>query len=276
MNTKDNAGLINPGSIMVAPRGHGMGWTLVTSRKQDRLTRKLAKGRKVGNIKLQDVRKAYIQKNSDGTGAVTYISSDDDASSASSVDSKSSIRSFADAVTRSNKSGTNIQITNLKNTLKAQAFSKNEDKETSNMDSMSYSITSSDSTWSGLSIPSVIKSKRGINMYKKNRQYDQMVRLVTTYRKDLLTETHLHLAQQLEHEGNFREAESHYVEAKDWKPAVNMYRANDMWDDAIRVAKLHGGASASKQVAFAWAVSLGGEAGAKLLQKFGLIEQAID
>ena len=84
-----------------------------------------------------------------------------------------------------------------------------------------------------------------INMYKKNRQYDQMVRLVTTYRKDLLTETHLHLAQQLEHEGNFREAESHYVAAKDWKPAVNMYRANDMWDDAIRVAKLHGGASAS-------------------------------
>lgn len=115
-----------------------------------------------------------------------------------------------------------------------------------------------------------------INMYKKNRQYDQMVRLVTTYRKDLLTETHNHLAQQLEHEGNFREAENHYVEAKDWKPAVNMYRANDLWDDAVRVAKLHGGPSASKQVAFAWAVSLGGEAGAKLLQKFGLIEQAID
>ena len=36
-----------------------------------------------------------------------------------------------------------------------------------------------------------------INMYKKNRQYDQMVRLVTTYRKDLLTETHLHLVRDL-------------------------------------------------------------------------------
>ena len=48
-----------------------------------------------------------------------YISSDDDASSASSMDSKSSIRSFADAVTGSNKSGTIIQITNLKNTLKS-------------------------------------------------------------------------------------------------------------------------------------------------------------
>jgi len=115
-----------------------------------------------------------------------------------------------------------------------------------------------------------------IQMYKKNRQYDQMVRLVTTYRKDLLTETHLHLAQNLEHEGNYRQAEHHFVEAKDWKLAVNMYRTNDLWDDAIRVAKLHGGAAASKQVAFAWAVSLGGEAGAKLLQKFGLIEQAID
>jgi len=29
-------------------------------------------------------------------------------------------------------------------------------------------------------------------------------------------------------------------------------------------------------VAYAWAVSLGGDAGAKLLTKFGLIEQAID
>ena len=39
-----------------------------------------------------------------------------------------------------------------------------------------------------------------INMYKKNRQYGEMVRLVRTWRKDLLTETHLHLAQQLENE----------------------------------------------------------------------------
>ena len=58
--------------------------------------------------------------------------------------------------------------------------------------------------------------------------------------------------------------------------AVNMYRANELWDDAVRVAKLHGGVNASKKVAYAWAVSLGGEAGAKLLTKFGLVEQAID
>lgn len=43
------------------------------------------------------------------------------------------------------------------------------------------------------------------------------------YRKDLLKETHLHLAQQLEMEGNLREAESHYCESGEWQSAVNMY-----------------------------------------------------
>jgi intraflagellar transport protein 172 len=115
-----------------------------------------------------------------------------------------------------------------------------------------------------------------INMYKKGRQYDNMVRLVQTHRREMLVETYVHLAQLLETEGNYKEAEQYYIEAKDWKSAVNMYRANDLWDEAIRVAKLHGGPNASKQVAYAWAVHIGGEAGANLLTKFGLVEQAID
>jgi intraflagellar transport protein 172 len=115
-----------------------------------------------------------------------------------------------------------------------------------------------------------------INMYKKQRKYDQMIRLVTTYRKDLLKETHLHLAQQLEMEGSLRDAEHHYAEAGEWLSAVNMYRSNDQWDEAIRVAKYHGGINASKRVAYAWALALGGEAGSKLLTKLGLIEPAID
>jgi intraflagellar transport protein 172 len=115
-----------------------------------------------------------------------------------------------------------------------------------------------------------------INMYKKNRMYDHMIRLVSTFRKDLLAETHLHLAQQLEGDHSWRDAEKQYLEAKDWKSAVQMYRANELWEDAIRVAKNHGGANASKQVAYAWAVSLGGEGGAVLLKKFGLLEQAVD
>jgi intraflagellar transport protein 172 len=43
-----------------------------------------------------------------------------------------------------------------------------------------------------------------INIYRKNKQYDHMIRLVTKYRKDLLKDTHSHLANQLEREGNIK------------------------------------------------------------------------
>jgi len=115
-----------------------------------------------------------------------------------------------------------------------------------------------------------------IHMYKKARQYDSMIRLVSVYRKELLLKTHQTLAVQLERENNYKQSEYHYVQAKEWKAASNMYREAGHWEDAIRVAKLHGGVNASKQVVFAWAVQLGGEMGAKLLTKFGLVEQAIE
>ncbi len=44
----------------------------------------------------------------------------------------------------------------------------------------------------------------------------------------------------------------------------------------VQVAKSHGGAGAQKQVAYLWARSLGGEAAVKLLNKFGLVEYAIE
>lgn len=115
-----------------------------------------------------------------------------------------------------------------------------------------------------------------ISMYRKARNYDQMIRMVQHYRKDNLVQAHLLVAQQLESEGNLKEAEKHYVDAKDWKSAVQMHRAHDNWEDALRVAKVYGGINASKQVAYAWAITLGGEEGATLLKKLGLIDQAID
>ena len=39
-----------------------------------------------------------------------------------------------------------------------------------------------------------------INMYKKHKLYDHMIRLVASFHKDYLQQTHLHLAQQLETE----------------------------------------------------------------------------
>ncbi|KAG1963505.1 intraflagellar transport protein [Pimephales promelas] len=115
-----------------------------------------------------------------------------------------------------------------------------------------------------------------ITMYKKNKMYDDMIRLVALHHKDLLQETHIHLAKELEAESRYQEAEYHYLEGLDWKSAVNMYRVNDMWEEAYRIAKTHGGASAHKQVAYLWAKSLGGEAAVKLLNKFGFLETAID
>ncbi|XP_053566907.1 LOW QUALITY PROTEIN: intraflagellar transport protein 172 homolog [Bombina bombina] len=115
-----------------------------------------------------------------------------------------------------------------------------------------------------------------ITMYKKHRMYEDMIRLVAKYHQDLLADTHMHLGKELEAEGRLREAEHHYLEAKDWKAAVNMYRSADMWEEAHRVAKAYGGANAHKHVAYLWAKSLGGDAAVKLLTKFSLLEMAID
>jgi intraflagellar transport protein 172 len=50
----------------------------------------------------------------------------------------------------------------------------------------------------------VDEAEVAINMYKKARQYDNMVRLVRSERPDLVKETFLHLAQQQEMEGNLK------------------------------------------------------------------------
>ncbi|XP_014675210.1 PREDICTED: intraflagellar transport protein 172 homolog [Priapulus caudatus] len=115
-----------------------------------------------------------------------------------------------------------------------------------------------------------------ITMYKKLQQYEHMLRLVKQFHPDLLHDTHIHLAKEMETQKQFRQAEHNYLEGKDWKSAVNMYRANDLWEDAYRVAKAQGGANAAKQVAYLWAKMLGGDSAVKLLNKFGILEPAID
>lgn len=115
-----------------------------------------------------------------------------------------------------------------------------------------------------------------INMYKKHRRFDDMVRLVQEHRPDLLKETHQFLAQTLEMEGSLRDAENHYVEAQEWQSAVNMYRSNELWDDAIRVAKFYGGINACKRVTLTLLVAIGVTEGVKYLTKHGLVEAAIE
>ncbi|CAB1340225.1 unnamed protein product, partial [Coregonus sp. 'balchen'] len=115
--------------------------------------------------------------------------------------------------------------------------------------------------------------------YASIQEYELAAKCMTP--EDVST-LYISRAQELEGEGKYKEAERfseaeyHYMEGQEWKGAVNMYRVNDMWEEAYRVAKSHGGASAHKQVAYLWAKSLGGEAAVKLLNKFGLLETAID
>ena len=115
-----------------------------------------------------------------------------------------------------------------------------------------------------------------IGMYKNHKQYDQMLGLVRRFRSSLLADTLKFLASQLEAEGNFKQAEQYLLENNDWKSAISMYRKRDMWEDALRVARLNGGQDSVKQVAYLWAKSLGGEAGTKVLVGMGLVEVSID
>ena len=116
-----------------------------------------------------------------------------------------------------------------------------------------------------------------IAMYRKHRQHDDMLRLIQQHRgAQQLVDAHHALAAQMQQEGNQRQAEAHYVAAKDWKAAYAMYRDADSWEDALRVSKSFGGAAAYKQAAYEFAMSVGGEAGVKLLVKRGLGELAVD
>jgi len=119
-----------------------------------------------------------------------------------------------------------------------------------------------------------------INMYKKREEYEQMLRLVSKYRKDLLTDTYEHIAQVYEMKGNLKQAEHYYVEANMWTSAMMMYKQLEKWDDAKRVAKQHGGNAAFEKVVLAQAnetlKTQGSDAGIQLLAKHGLVEIAVD
>jgi intraflagellar transport protein 172 len=103
-----------------------------------------------------------------------------------------------------------------------------------------------------------------------------MIRLVGKFRKELLQETHLHLAQQFAKEGKLADAEQHYVEANCWNMASELYMSSNMWEEALRVAKSYGGPKEIAEIARKWASTVGGEGGSKLLIKQGLVEAALE
>ncbi len=114
-----------------------------------------------------------------------------------------------------------------------------------------------------------------IDMYRKHKKIDEVIRLVSVHRPDKMKEMHRLLAEQLSSEGKLKNAERHYIEANEWLSAIDMYSSADMWEDAIRVAKHNGGPTSQNRVAYSWALSLG-EGGTQRIQKHGLLEPAIE
>ena len=53
---------------------------------------------------------------------------------------------------------------------------------------------------------------RAMTMYKSRRQYREMARLVRTHKPELLEQTLMRIAQELECEGNLRQAEQYYMQ----------------------------------------------------------------
>lgn len=122
----------------------------------------------------------------------------------------------------------------------------------------------------------ISEPNQAIQMYKRIKNYDQMVRLIKEYHPDAVSETYVHLAKEFEAMNNLKQAETYFVLGSDWKSAVNMYRRADNWEEAYKVAKNNGGPAAGKQVAYVWAKTLGGDSAIKLLNKLGLLEASID
>ncbi|XP_054716571.1 intraflagellar transport protein 172 homolog [Uloborus diversus] len=115
-----------------------------------------------------------------------------------------------------------------------------------------------------------------IAMYENLKQYDKVMKMVKKYYPEKIKDTYLRIAKKLESNEKYMQAEEYYVVAGEWKSAINMYRNLDMWEDAYRVAKTKGNDIAAKQIAYLWAKTIGGDSAVKLLNKFGLLESAID
>lgn len=77
-------------------------------------------------------------------------------------------------------------------------------------------------------------------------------------------------------EQKFGQAEQHFVDAGSWHQAVEMYKTNNLWEEAIRVCRSNGSDKESCELAKKWAESLGPEKGLEKLLQMKLIDAAIE
>jgi intraflagellar transport protein 172 len=71
-------------------------------------------------------------------------------------------------------------------------------------------------------------------------------------------------------------AEHHFVESGAWHGAVEMYKSQNLWEEAIRVCKLNGTDKETCELAKKWADSLGPKQGIEKLRVLGMTDALID
>ena len=120
------------------------------------------------------------------------------------------------------------------------------------------------------------KEDGAIAMYKKQRKWEDMIRLVRQYHPDLVEKSYQAVGKALEDENSYSQAEKYYLRGKDWRSVVKMFQRQGMWEDAYRVSRIHAGDTAEKQIAYLWARSLGGDSAIKLLNRLGQLEAVIE
>jgi len=117
---------------------------------------------------------------------------------------------------------------------------------------------------------------QAIAMYRNANKWEEMIKLAQQFRPDLLKDMYVYIAPIYQKDGNYLKAEQCYIDGGMWMNAVEMYKANSLWDESLRVVKTHGSSKEVNDFVKRWAESMGKEKGIKLLMKLGMTESAID
>jgi len=82
---------------------------------------------------------------------------------------------------------------------------------------------------------SINQSNRAIEMYRKSRDFDKVLALVSKHDVKNLIDSKKNIGEQLQSEGNLKDAEFFFTSAGDWFAIAKMYTLNESWADVMRV-----------------------------------------
>lgn len=63
-----------------------------------------------------------------------------------------------------------------------------------------------------------------IEMYKKHKQYNDLIRFVKTSKSADTKKTYIYVGQELQKANKLRDAEKYYLCCEEWKLAIGMYK----------------------------------------------------